>query len=928
MLQRIFGALLLLVFTISIGASAQFFDPALNWYTIETPHFRVIYHEGAEGQAQKTAEASEEAWEYWTEKLGYSPERKVDVVVVDQTDGPNGFANLVPNNQFVDFTSSAGFATGFGNSEVNSWEDLLAFHEYGHIADLDFVSGLSETLRGIFGRNVVPGTSEPTLLVEGIPTYGEFEYRGFSRANDSRNAMMLRAMMLENNYPESDASSFYYQRDQWPPVGSISHDIGPWFIRYLEETYGTDTYRKIKVAQTSNPMWAVGSLAGAALFGPFTGLTGNFDDVYEEATGKRSPELWSEFKVWVNKQFSEQVAQLQEVGLTTSRQLTNHGYFTGGNNAATGATWSPDGEWIYYGHFSPGVAGGVRRVHPDGTDDEPLLSNAASFNVLPDGSGAIFVRGDTFKKFYARNDLYHYDFETEKVTRLTEGERPLSIAVSPDGNSVVYARYNWGDQTPSLSRLDLTTGETTTIQEFPGNVTIEQMSLSPDGQTIAVSAFKRGGFSDIYTLPVDGGELTPVTQDRATDGQPFWSADGEYLYFSSDRTGVTNSYAYDVAANQGYQTSNVLTGAYTPRPSPDGSQMAFSGYSSEGYDIHLMDVDRDNWEPVTFEHETIPDWDGFPVTDYEVHPYDPTPSLMPKLWLPVFGENQAGITTFGQDALFSQVYNFSGGWNWEAQQPFFDLFYTTSDFLPTIAVFGGMAPGGYYAGGNANYPLIATNSLNMNMSAGVQHVDFGTVSQTVTGTWNVGAGSGFDLFAQQHNLSVSASMTMIDGLDPVQKVTTNFRENLKLPVETPSFLSLSFTGGWSDATVPQLGFGVGGPQGAFGIRGFAGGVQAGKLAAAGTLQFNHRIASIEKGIDLWPVFFDDINGSLFVDAGMAGDELGMDGLQVGFGAEVTLTMNLFSYFGGPGLSIGVAQGVGEASPQIYITLGGNLLGLF
>lgn len=928
MLQRISSVLLLLIFIASVGASAQFFDPALKWYTIETPHFRVVYHEGAEGQAQKTAEASEEAWVYWTEKLGYAPSGKVEVVVVDLTDGPNGFANLVPNNQYVDFTSYAGFATGFANSEVESWEDLLAFHEYGHIADLDFVSGLSETLRGIFGRAVVPGTSEPTLLVEGIPTYGEYEYRGASRANDSRNAMMLRAMMLENNYPDPDDASFYYQRDQWPPVGSISHDIGPWFIRYLEETYGTDTYRKIKVAQTSHPMWAVGSLLGGALTGGFGGFTGDFDDVYEAATGKRSPELWSEFKLWVNEQFSEQVIQIQEVGLTTSRQLTNHGYFTGGNNAATGATWSPDGEWIYYGRFAPGVAGGVRRVHPDGTHDEPVLAGAANFNVLPDGSGAIFTRGDTYKKFYARNDLYHYDFETEKVTRLTEGERPFSLAVAPDGNSVVYARYNWGDQTPSLSRLDLESGEVTEIQSFPGNTTIEQMSLSPDGQTIAVSVYKRGGYSDIYTIPAAGGELTPITQDRATDGQPSWSGDGQYLYFSSDRTGVTNAYAYDVNANQGYQISNVLTGAYTPRPSPDGTQFAFSGYSADGYDIHLMDIDRDNWTPVTFEHDTIPDWAGFPVTDYEVHPYDPMPSLMPKLWLPVFGENQIGINTFSQDALFSQFYNFSGGWNWEAQQPFFDLFYTTADFLPTIAVFGGMNPGGYYAGGNANYPLVATNSLNMNISAGYQRADFGTLSQTYTGTWTMGAGSGFDLFAQQHNLSVSAMMTMIDGLGTVNKVITNFQENIKLPVTTPTFLSVSFAGGWSDAAQPQMGFGIGGPQGTFAIRGFAGGAQAGKLAAAGTLQFNHRIASIEQGIGLWPVFFDDINGSLFIDAGVAGDELGMEGMKVGFGAELTLTMNFLSYFGGPGLSIGVAQGVGEAKPQIYINFGGSILGVF
>jgi Tol biopolymer transport system component len=915
LMRRILLVLMALVVGLSSVGLAQFFPPGLKWYTIETEHFSVTYHEGAEDAALQTAKASEEAWEYWTEKLQYAPGEKIEVVIVDLTDGPNGFANLVPNNQFVDFTSGAGFASGFSNSEAPTWEDLVGFHEYGHIADLDFVSGLSKTLRGVFGRIIVPGIAEPTLLIEGIPTYGEYEYRGASRANDARNAMMLRTMMLENNYPDYQEASFYYQRDQWPPVGSISHDVGPWFIRYLEDTYGTDTYRQLKVAQTSDPVWALGSLAALATGGQIA-VSGDFNSVYKQVTGKSGDELWDEFQVWVENQFSEQVQNITEAGITPSRQLTDSGYSTGGTFVGAAPTWSPDGEWVYYNHNSPQRAGGIRRVRADGTGDEPVIQGAANWNMLQDGSGAIFTRGGPYEKFYGRNDLYHYDFETGKQTRLTEGARPTSIGVSPDGNTVVYARQNWGSAPPSLDMFDRTTGEITEIQTFPEDFQIENMSLSPDGNTIALSVYQNGGYSNVYTLPVGGGELTAITQNKATDMHPFWSPDGEYLMWSSDRTEVHNIYAHDVNGGQNYQVTNMLTGAFAPRVSPDGTQLLFTSYSSNGYDAHVMDIDRDAWTPVTLDTETIPEWEGYPsMDDYEVHEYSPVQSLMPKLWVPVYAGTQVGINTFSMDALFAQNYNVTVGWDLEAQAPYGDFFYSTTAFLPTVAVFGGMQSAGYYGGANLGYPLVVQNGLNINVSTGYQRSMFGQLSETFSANMNLNSNRSFDLFADNFNLSVSGMLNVIEGLDaPIQRVVASFAENIRIPVEIPNGVSLRFTAGWSDAPAPEMGYALG--RGQFGLRGFIDPGQAGQLAAAGSAQYNFRITPIETGLGLWPVFFDDLGGSVFVDAGMAGSELDLDNVKMSFGFELNLSVAL-SYFGGPTFKIGIAQGIGEEAPQIY-----------
>ena len=63
--------------------------------------------------------------------------------------------------------------------------------------------------------------------------------------------------------------------------------------------------------------------------------------------------------------------------------------------------------------------------------------------------------------------------------------------------------------------------------------------MVPSGARIAYWAVDYGQ-RDIYTIPASGGPRTAVTQDVALDWGPKWSADGRYLYFSSDRGGSMN----------------------------------------------------------------------------------------------------------------------------------------------------------------------------------------------------------------------------------------------------------------------------------------------------------------------------------------------------------------------------------------------------
>ncbi|MFB6285161.1 MAG: hypothetical protein ABEK03_01090 [Candidatus Bipolaricaulia bacterium] len=906
------------------SASAQFVDPALSWKTIETPHFRVTFHPGTEGMAHLTAQAAEEAYDWWTDKLGYQPTAKTNLVIVDYRDGPGGFASLLPNKQIVNFASFAGFASGFANSEATSWEETVTFHEVGHIVDRDYVKGMGANFRQIFGRSIQPGSTEPTLLAEGIPTYGEYKIRGASRANEPRVAMMLRTMVMEDSFPGYQEASFYYDRDEWPGPSSISHDVGPWFVRFLEDKYGTDTYAQIKEAMASNPWWTYGSLMSVLL--PGASISGDFNDVLETATGHAMPALWRQFRNWLSGKFDPQIEEIQSEGITPSQRLTDTGFNT------DKATWGPNGKWIYYSHSDPDRAGGIRRVHPDGTGDEALVSGSiGDIAVSPSGKSIVYAKLDVHHKFYMRYDLYRYDLATGKEMRLTHGERAFQIAMGPEGEELIYARYNWGQSAPSLHRLDLNSGETQEIRTFDNGTIVEGLALSPNGKTLALSIWKRGGYSDVYTMPASGGELTALTQDKATDYGVTWASEGDYVLFSSDRTGVYNLHAIRLADGTLFRASNVLTGAIGPTVAPDGSQIAFTGYGESGYDVSTMAYAPESWTQVQLSQADIPEWNGFPETDYPVHDYNPWPSLSPKLWFPVLGGSRLGVSTFGADALLQQTYNASAGWDLNAGTPFVDISYSYSGVLPTISLEGSLSGSGYNAGLTVSYPLVRRTTMNQSLSVGYQVSQSRRMSQTISADWSMSHDWALGLAGLSTSASVNAQYNLTVGEAHLAKVVGRASETWQLPVEGDQRLSLRLAGGWSDALLPERGFRIGGPDGSFRVRGFPQGVEAGRVAAAGSLEYDQRLLEIEEGIGLWPVFVDDIHASAFVDAAQVGDQLTpyREDLRVGFGAEARLTLNLFSYQGTLPLTVGVAQGIGQTSPEIYVSfdIGGGGSGL-
>ncbi|HEX8494758.1 MAG TPA: S9 family peptidase [Pyrinomonadaceae bacterium] len=104
--------------------------------------------------------------------------------------------------------------------------------------------------------------------------------------------------------------------------------------------------------------------------------------------------------------------------------------------------------------------------------------------------------------------------------------------------------------------------------------------ISPDGRWVAytitdMDKTANRGLTQIYLVPVEGGEPRQLTKDAKSSSAPRWSPDGKRLAFISQREGGPQIWTMDVATGEMKKITSISTGASDPVWSPDGRMLAF-----------------------------------------------------------------------------------------------------------------------------------------------------------------------------------------------------------------------------------------------------------------------------------------------------------------------------------------------------------------
>ncbi len=925
----------MLILSWAVTASAQFLDldPARDWSVLSTEHFHVIYHDGLEEIAQEAALISENAYQFWVRELRYTVPFKINIILADPSDFAVGAAN--PFGDVIASVSTARVFNEWLNPQNPSWLEDVLYHEIGHVFDIMKASGLSEILRPWLGPVLtLTNSSKPGTIIEGIPIYFELKRTGASRSNSARDAMYFRAQVLENRFIPLDQMSVGYGYDPpgWPSGYMLAHDWGAWFARFIAEKYGDDKFALMNELNADSwlPIVTFGAI-------------NDFERIFQRALGVSASELEKAWQEWLRAQFAPQIEQIKSEGITPSRKINRLDYWN--NDPA----WSPDGKFIYYYHKDPVREASIRRIKPNGTEDQFLFAVpfeldffrppffAPAPQVSPDGKFVLYTRHEIFDNHYIYADLYLWDLEKKEERRLTERARAYHPVFFPDGTKILFAQQRPNGQAPVLALYELESKRIVPLYEFSEGTLVDSFAISPDGKHIALTLWKMGGYQDLYLLSADGSQLTALTQDKAGDFDPDWSPDGNFILFSSERDGVYNLYAYRLSDGQFFKVTNVLTGAFAPAVSPDGTKIAFISYSTKGYELHVMDYDPQAWKPVQFERENISKWPGWRRADLPAQPYRAEEFLAPRLWVPVPNPLQPALFLMGFEPLGHHQYSLYAGLDLGTQQPVLAFDYSMEFALRTDQRF-------------LSWLEETVNSLSPKFLAHLEHTAQSesvaraelelTFSRVLGRTQTLALGAqlrqgeqlmpsflvryreslegGSDLLRIGRDLGLSVEFVWHEHSWKMLFQIAQ-RESLQLPLGFKNRLSRLTVLARDDITLLR----VGGPTGAWPLRGFPHNFRKASQIAYTSWEFSFPVLHIGKGIGLWSIFFDRLDGLLFTDGAYIFERSLASGETLfSYGGELQLRLVLG--YGAPvELRVGLAQGTGHASPTVYLDVGGG-----
>ncbi|MCR9227413.1 MAG: S9 family peptidase [Flavobacteriaceae bacterium] len=260
---------------------------------------------------------------------------------------------------------------------------------------------------------------------------------------------------------------------------------------------------------------------------------------------------------------------------------------------------SPDGSKIIYVRNFKDVMtdrnlSNLWIINYDGSNNRPLTTgnhNDFSPKWSHDGKKIVFKSNMADDKM----KLYLMWLDTKETMALTNTpQSPGSVSWSHDDNFLAFNMF-----VPQANK---------SIIKMPGKPEgakwndppkyIDKMNYRGDG-----SGYYKGGNSQLFILPISGGTPKQLTFSEFDHGGPIWEKDGNHLFFSAnfhkdEEFEPADSEIYSINVNTGNTTA--LTERYGPDShpvlSPDGSKIAYLGYDDrlQGYQVtrlYVMDTD-------------------------------------------------------------------------------------------------------------------------------------------------------------------------------------------------------------------------------------------------------------------------------------------------------------------------------------------------
>jgi Tol biopolymer transport system component len=262
-----------------------------------------------------------------------------------------------------------------------------------------------------------------------------------------------------------------------------------------------------------------------------------------------------------------------------------------------GIAWAADEKSVVYGSFLEGVS--LWRVSISAGQPErlELASRAAGFP-------AIARVGNKLAYPAGRRDVDLWKLEPDMPPQSVFSSTlpDFDAQLSPDGKRVAFTT----DRSGKGNEIWVANADGTAVNRLTEATGRSQGSprWSRDSRRIAYDAQAEDGRWDVYVIDANGGRITLFTKYPSDEARPSWSRDSKWIYFQSNRSGRSEIWRMPVEGGEGTQITE--HGGSNPMESVDGKTL----YYQKGEVVVAKPLSGGPEKNVL---DSIHGWDYFPV---------------------------------------------------------------------------------------------------------------------------------------------------------------------------------------------------------------------------------------------------------------------------------------------------------------------------
>ncbi len=571
--------LFVLIVFISSHAYGQFDynHPELNWKTFETEHFIIHFYDATFHSAQEGARVAELIYPKVTELYQFEPQAKTHLIFMDTDDIANGAAYYY-DNKIVIWASPLDYEL----RGSHRWLQNVVTHEFTHIVSMQKSMKAGQKIPAMYLQWIgyepekrkdvlfgypntiisyaIPGTIVPPWLAEGM---AQFQFAGSDYDMwDTHRDMILRDRALHDNLLTFPAMNSFGKSG----IGNESvYNSGYALTRYIAVKYGTDKLRKL-VTELSRPTQF------------------SLNRAIKKTIGIDGDSLYQQFVNTLNQRYhilTESVRDHEVKGRLLLTEGTTNLY----------PVWSPSGtRFLYISNRDNDYFGQTNLYYRDMKTGKDILvdkgvKTAASWH--PSGRYIYYSRRPDHPNAAGSsyNDIFVYDLEKEKSTRLTKDSRGRSPVFIPGDSAIAYISSTDGMENVFL--LSLSDRSVYQLTDFKDHRLVHHLRYDRTDHRLIFDVTQHH-FRNIMAYTMSDSTLQTLLNTREWDERDLTiTPQGDWIY-SDDRTGIFNLYRIDPETDDQYYVTNVLGGAFMPDVNASG-QCLYVEYTDGGYKIALMD---------------------------------------------------------------------------------------------------------------------------------------------------------------------------------------------------------------------------------------------------------------------------------------------------------------------------------------------------